>query len=54
MIIWIYQAWSIVDPIIAPWEAHPPPDLPNYAAGTWGPAVTDALLKRDGRAWQVV
>jgi glucose-6-phosphate 1-dehydrogenase len=51
---WIYQAWSIVDPLIAFWEANPAKELPNYAAGTWGPAAAEALLLRDGRAWQVL
>lgn len=49
---WIYHAWSIVDPIIASWEENPAKKLPNYAAGTWGPEAADALLRRDGRAWQ--
>jgi glucose-6-phosphate 1-dehydrogenase len=48
---WIYKAWSIVDPIIQHWESHPPKDLPNYPAGSWGPAAANTLLKRDGRAW---
>jgi glucose-6-phosphate 1-dehydrogenase len=51
---WIYKAWSIVDPIIQQWEADPPQDLPNYAAGSWGPAAADALLRQDGRAWFVL
>jgi glucose-6-phosphate 1-dehydrogenase len=51
---WIYEAWSIVDPLIARWEAQPSANLPNYAAGTWGPAAADALLQDDGRDWQVV
>jgi glucose-6-phosphate 1-dehydrogenase len=48
---WIYKAWSIVDPIVKRWESEPPNDLPNYPAGSWGPAAADALLKRDGRVW---
>jgi glucose-6-phosphate 1-dehydrogenase len=48
---WIYNAWSVVDPIIQQWEATPPQDLPNYAAGSWGPAAADVLLRQDGRAW---
>jgi glucose-6-phosphate 1-dehydrogenase len=48
---WIYRAWSIVDPIMQHWETHAAPDLPNYAAGSRGPATADALLERDGRAW---
>jgi glucose-6-phosphate 1-dehydrogenase len=51
---WIYQAWSIMDPLLQHWEAAAPTDLPNYAAGTWGPAAADALLARHGRAWHVV
>lgn len=51
---WIYEAWSIVDPIITSWESGPSPDLPNYKAGTWGPASANALLERDGRAWHVL
>jgi glucose-6-phosphate 1-dehydrogenase len=51
---WIYEAWSIVDPINEQWEAQPHADLPNYAGGTWGPAAADELLRRDGRAWQVL
>ena len=50
---WIYQAWSIVDPINTRWEALPPDDLPNYAAGTWGPAAADDLLERHGRKWHI-
>src|SRR5437899_11540020 len=34
---WIYDAWSIVDPVIKHWEAKTAPDLPLYPAGTWGP-----------------
>jgi glucose-6-phosphate 1-dehydrogenase len=51
---WIYKAWSVVDPIIQRWEADPPQDLPNYAAGSWGPAAADTLLRQDGRAWFVL
>jgi glucose-6-phosphate 1-dehydrogenase len=51
---WIYEAWSIIDPVNEQWEAQPPADLPNYAGGTWGPAAADELLRRDGRAWQVL
>ena len=33
----VEEAWSIVDPIIDAWADGPPPDFPNYDAGTWGP-----------------
>ncbi len=45
-------AWAIIQPILDAWEAEPPRDFPNYAAGTWGPAEADALLARSGRRWR--
>ena len=33
----VEEAWGIVDPIIDAWADAPPPDFPNYDAGTWGP-----------------
>jgi glucose-6-phosphate 1-dehydrogenase len=52
---WIYKAWSLMDPLIAYWdEAASPASLPNYEAGSWGPAEADRLLERDGREWHVV
>jgi glucose-6-phosphate 1-dehydrogenase len=48
---WIYEAWSIVDPVLKHWETAAVPDLPLYAAGTWGPKAAQELLARDGRAW---
>jgi glucose-6-phosphate 1-dehydrogenase len=48
---WIYKAWSVVDPIVKHWECQPPAELPNYPAGSWGPAAADALITRDGRGW---
>lgn len=50
---WIYKAWSLVDPLIERWQASASTGLPNYAAGSWGPAAADAPIKRDGRAWHV-
>jgi glucose-6-phosphate 1-dehydrogenase len=48
----VEQAWGIVDPIVETWADSPPPDFPNYEAGTWGPAEADELLARDGRRWR--
>ena len=33
-------------PILNAWEKEPPPDFPNYAAGTWGPEAADKFLER--------
>ncbi len=48
----VEEAWGIVDPIIESWAAAPPPEFPNYDAGTWGPSAADDLLARDGRRWR--
>ena len=50
---WIYEAWSIVAPVINHWETQAAQDLPRYAAGTWGPTEAQELLARDGRAWHI-
>jgi glucose-6-phosphate 1-dehydrogenase len=48
----VEEAWGIVDPIIEAWAEAPPPDFPNYEAGSWGPEAADELLARDGRRWR--
>ena len=45
-------AWAIVTPMIDVWATDPPPDFPNYEAGTWGPGEADELLAREGRRWR--
>jgi glucose-6-phosphate 1-dehydrogenase len=48
----VEAAWSIVTPMHEAWLDMPPPEFPNYAAGTWGPEAADTLLERDGRRWR--
>jgi glucose-6-phosphate 1-dehydrogenase len=43
-------AWKFVDPIRRAWDKQSQ-SLTEYAAGTWGPAEADEMLKRDGRRW---
>jgi glucose-6-phosphate 1-dehydrogenase len=47
----IEEQWSLVDAVVATWSRDRPA-FPNYAAGTWGPAAADELLRRDGREWR--
>ena len=47
----IEHCWRIVQPVLDYWQAHPQDDLPNYAAGTWGPSASDVMLARDDRDW---
>jgi glucose-6-phosphate 1-dehydrogenase len=43
-------SWKILDPIEDFWATHAKPE--QYPAGTPGPAGSDALIARDGRAWR--
>jgi glucose-6-phosphate 1-dehydrogenase len=46
-------SWEILAPVLETWEAtRAGAGFPNYAAGTWGPPESDALLRRDGRQWK--
>jgi len=46
-------SWDILAPVLDAWQSPLPSEsLPNYAAGTWGPAAADALLARSGHAWK--
>lgn len=46
----IEQAWTWVDSVQNAWNTLN--DAPkSYAAGTWGPDASAALIARDGRAW---
>ncbi len=44
-------AWTIVTSILEGWRHLPPPEFPNYEAGTPGPRSARDLIARDGRAW---
>jgi glucose-6-phosphate 1-dehydrogenase len=44
--------WEICDPIVKKWEATPGP-LPQYEAGTQGPAEAERLLE-DGARWRAI
>ncbi len=48
----VEEAWGIVTPMIETWLDEPPPDFPDYDAGSWGPSAADELLAREGRRWR--
>jgi len=48
---WIEQAWQLTQPVLDHW-AHTPGSLPQYEAGSWGPAEADAFITRDGGKWR--
>ncbi|QNK75435.1 glucose-6-phosphate dehydrogenase [Variovorax sp. PAMC28562] len=43
------EAWRWVEPLIDSWGADGAPR--PYAAGTWGPSASSAMIARDGFAW---
>jgi glucose-6-phosphate 1-dehydrogenase len=46
----VEAAWKFIDPIREAWAQLQEPPRP-YAAGTWGPNASVALIERDGRTW---
>ncbi len=44
------QAWRWVEPILDAWESSPEGPRP-YAAGSWGPPASSAMVARDGCVW---
>lgn len=44
--------WEVVTPILQGWAMSPPPEFPNYEAGSRGPKAADELLEKDGRRWR--
>ncbi len=50
----IENAWRLIDPIIAGWDASPQDaPLEIYPHNSWGPAAADALLAKGGHAWRM-
>jgi glucose-6-phosphate 1-dehydrogenase len=45
-------AWEFATPILEAWRDSPPPPLPNYAAGTWGPADANRLFDGGAGGWR--
>jgi glucose-6-phosphate 1-dehydrogenase len=48
----VEASWSLITPIHMGWQDRPPPDFPNYEAGSWGPKEADQLLGREWRSWR--
>ncbi len=44
--------WRIITPIEEAWAALPPPQFPNYAAGSEGPDAADGLIQYDHHRWR--
>jgi glucose-6-phosphate 1-dehydrogenase len=44
------EAWRWVEPILQHWASDTIGPRP-YAAGTWGPSASSAMIARDGHCW---
>jgi glucose-6-phosphate 1-dehydrogenase len=50
---WIEQARRLTQPVLDHWaRTRTPGPLPQYEAGSWGPAEADAFIARDGGSWR--
>ncbi len=49
----VFQSWKLITPILKYWEQEKM-EFPNYAAGSWGPAIADQMLAQDGRRWRII
>ena len=47
----VEASWAVVEPIQSVWDKAKF-DLPNYAAGSWGPQAADEMLARRGHVWR--
>ena len=47
----VEAAWQLLMPVLKAWDEEPPPDFPNYGAGSWGPESGEFLVASDGRSW---
>lgn len=47
----VEASWQVVEPVLGVW-GETRYDLPNYAAGTWGPEASDAMLAERGHRWR--
>jgi len=48
----VEASWNVVQPILDVWS-ETKFELPNYAAGTWGPRAAEEMLARRGHVWRV-
>jgi glucose-6-phosphate 1-dehydrogenase len=46
--------WRLITPIEEAWAKQNPPEFPNYAAGSEGPAAAGELLAHNGHRWRPI
>ncbi len=48
----VEAAWTIMTRFLEGWKQQDQKRLPQYPAGTWGPAEADDWIEKDGRHWR--
>jgi glucose-6-phosphate 1-dehydrogenase len=48
----VEAAWALMTRFLEGWAQQGLTKLPQYPAGTWGPAEADDWIERDGRQWR--
>ncbi|MBX9687882.1 MAG: glucose-6-phosphate dehydrogenase, partial [Candidatus Obscuribacterales bacterium] len=48
----VQASWDLLTPVVKLWDSTPEANFPNYAAGTWGPPESDALLAPAEDVWR--
>lgn len=49
----VEQCWGVLEPLLGQGKSRRTSPLVLYPAGGWGPAKSDGLLSREGRAWDL-
>ena len=47
----VEMAWKLLMPVLNKWKESDPGKIPTYAAGSWGPPESEALIAQDGFRW---
>ncbi|MBX3234541.1 MAG: glucose-6-phosphate dehydrogenase [Nitrospiraceae bacterium] len=50
----VEASWAWVTNILEGWEQQRLSRLPEYRAGSWGPAEAERMMKDDGRSWRIL
>jgi glucose-6-phosphate 1-dehydrogenase len=50
----VEASWAWITAILDRWAEQPVRQLPQYEAGTWGPADADRLIAAGGRSWRAL
>lgn len=48
----VEEGWRIVQPVLDAWAKDTSESLPQYVAGSWGPAEADVLLAAENHRWR--